>query len=192
MSSPIAGATNEIFCSYAHEDLQYIEALRSHLRQLEREGIISSWYDGLIGAGQHWQREIETHLKSANIILLFISADFLNSDFCMETELPIALDRSHRKDALVIPVILRSCDWQATPFAHLQALPTGVTPIEQWQHRDEAYTEIVKSIRGFVHSQQVPPMRCSLLNVPFHRNRLFTGREEILEKVYPRVVQRDA
>lgn len=184
MNSTLTGATNEIFCSYAHEDRQYIEAFRSHLGLLQREGIISCWYDGLIRAGQYEQREIETHLKSANIILLFISADFLNSDFCMEIELSIALDRSNRKEALVIPIIVRACDWQTAPFAHLQALPLGTTPIARWRHRDEAYTEIVKSIRGFVHDKQAPPMRCSLLNLPFHRNRLFTGREEILQQLH--------
>ncbi|HYT28755.1 MAG TPA: TIR domain-containing protein [Ktedonobacteraceae bacterium] len=184
MSSAIAGATNEVFCSYAHGDLQYIEAFRSHLRQLEREGIISCWYDGLIGAGQQWRREIEVHLNSANIILLFISPNFLASDFCMETELSIALQRSDRKEALVIPVIVRECDWQTSRFAYLQVLPREGKPIAQWRHRDEAYTEIVKSIRAFVYDQRVPPMRCSLLNLPFHRNRLFTGREEILHRLH--------
>jgi len=184
MSSGIVGATNEIFCSYAHEDFQYVEAFRLHLSQLQREGIISSWYDRLIRAGQHCQREIEMHLNSANIILLFVSADFLASDFCMETELPIALARSNHKEALVIPVIVRECDWQTAPFAHLQALPKGLTPITKWRYRDEVYAQIVKSIRGFVHNQQVPPMGCSLLNLPFHRNPLFTGCEEILQKLH--------
>jgi tetratricopeptide (TPR) repeat protein len=184
MSSATAEATNEVFCSYAHEDLQYIEAFRSHLRQLEREGIISCWYDGLTGAGQQWHREIEIHLNSANIILLFISPSFLASDFCMETELSIALQRSNRKEALVIPVIVRQCDWQTSRFAYLQALPREGKPIAEWRHRDEAYTEIVKSIRGFVYDQRVPPMRGLLLNLPFHRNHLFTGREEILHSLH--------
>jgi len=184
MSSATAEATNEVFCSYAHEDLQYIEAFRTHLRQLEREGIISCWYDGLTGAGQQWRREIEIHLNSANIILLFISPSFLASDFCMETELSIALQRSNRKEALVIPVIVRQCDWQTSRFACLQALPREGKPIAEWRHRDEAYTEIVKSIRGFVYDQRVPPMRGLLLNLPFHRNHLFTGREEILHRLH--------
>ncbi len=80
MSSAMASTTNELFCSYAHEDLPYIEAFYPHLRQIQREGIISCWYDRLIGAGQQLPRETETHLNSANIILLFASADFLNSD----------------------------------------------------------------------------------------------------------------
>jgi tetratricopeptide (TPR) repeat protein len=190
MSSVIAGATNEIFCSYAHGDLPYIEAFRSHLRQLEREGMISCWFDGLIGAGQQWRREIELHLKSANIILLFISPDFLESDFCMEFELPIALQRSDRKEALVIPVIARQCDWQTARFAHLQALPREGKPIAQWRHRDAAYTEIVKSIRGFVCEQQVPPMRCLLLNLPF-QNRLFTGRLEVLHRLHASLASKE-
>ena len=183
MNSSMSGATNEVFCAYAHEDLPYIEAFRSHLRLLEREGVISCWYDGLIGAGQQWRREIKTHLNNANIILLFISSDFMASDFCMETEL-IALQRSDRKEALVIPVIVRQCDWRTARFASLQALPREGKPIAEWRHRDGAYTEIVKNIRGFVSGQQVPPMRCLLLNLPFQRNRLFTGREEVLHRLH--------
>jgi tetratricopeptide (TPR) repeat protein len=184
MSSAIPGAANEIFCSYAPKDRQYIEAFQSHLSQLQREGTISCWYDGLITLGQHRQREIETHLNSANIILLFVSADFFADDLCMNIVLPAALQRSNNKDVLVVPVLVRQCDWRTAPFAHLQALPRDGKPIAAWRRRDEAYTEIVKSIRGFVHSQQVPPMRCSLLNLPFHRNRLFTGRAEILQKLH--------
>jgi len=37
MNSSMSGATNEVFCGYAHEDLPYIEAFGSHLRLLERE-----------------------------------------------------------------------------------------------------------------------------------------------------------
>lgn len=63
-------ATNEIFCSYAHEDRVYIEDFRKHLRQMERDGLINPGYLG--------HSEIMGHLQSANIILLFVS-----SDFCM-------------------------------------------------------------------------------------------------------------
>src|SRR5579884_1209264 len=109
MSSNTVSTTNEIFCLYAQKDLEYIEVFRRHLSLLQREGTINCWYDGLIEAGQHRQREIETHLNSANMILLFVSADFFADALCMNN-LPIALERSNRKEALVIPILLRECD----------------------------------------------------------------------------------
>jgi hypothetical protein len=63
-------------------------------------------------------------LESAQIILLLISADFLASDYCYGRELERALEHHESQTASVIPVILRSCDWQNTHFGKLQALPS--------------------------------------------------------------------
>jgi hypothetical protein len=54
---------------------------------------------------------------------LLISADFLASDYCYGIELQRALEGHQRGKARVIPIILRPCDWQTSPFAPLQCLP---------------------------------------------------------------------
>ena len=47
----------------------------------------------------------------------------------------------------MIPIVLYPCEWDTTPFAKLQALPTGAKPVERWPSRDEALTDVVKGIK---------------------------------------------
>ena len=92
----------EVFFSYAHEDKELRDELEKHLSLLKREGIIVSWHDRLIGAGQEWDGLINTHLNTAAVILLLVSADFLASDYCWGVEVQRALQRHEAGEACVI------------------------------------------------------------------------------------------
>ena len=102
----------EIFCCYARKDQTLLHELKAHLMPLQRRGLINIWADTDIGAGIAWKQEIEKHLDTAHIILLLVSADFMNSEYCYSTEMKHALERDKRKEARVIPIILRPVDWQ--------------------------------------------------------------------------------
>ena len=67
--------TIEVFISYSHKDQTFREELEIHLSNLKRQNIITSWYDGNIAPGAELKPQIMDHLKSAQIILLLISAD---------------------------------------------------------------------------------------------------------------------
>jgi hypothetical protein len=137
----------EIFFSYAHEDEPLRDELAKHLKLLERQGIIQSWHDRKITAGEEWKSEIDTHLESAEIILLLISADFLASDYCYNIEMKRSLERHKNNQARVIPVILRPVDWHRSPFGKLVALPTDEKPITTWPNQDEAFTDVAQGLR---------------------------------------------
>ena len=115
-----------IFISYAHEDVALRERLRVHLSQLERDGLVKAWDDREIPAGSRWADEIDERLESADVILLLVSADYIGSEFCYGKEMARAMERHNSTDdhAMVIPVILRKCDWKTAPFGRFQALPT--------------------------------------------------------------------
>jgi hypothetical protein len=78
--------------------------------------------------------------------LLLVSSDFLFSDYCYEKEGMRAMERDSAKEARVIPVILRPCDWTNTPFSKLQMAPKD-QPVVKWGDRDEAYLNVVQEIR---------------------------------------------
>jgi hypothetical protein len=137
----------EVFISYAHEDLAYLQELEKHLANLERQKLIASWYDGDITPGTEWQSQIMDRLNSAQIILLLVSADFINSDFCYSIEMEQALARHNANQARVIPIILRPVDWKGAPFAKFQALPTGAKPVTRWPTHDDAFLDVVEGIR---------------------------------------------
>jgi tetratricopeptide (TPR) repeat protein len=140
-------APAEIFFSYSHKDERLRDQLETHLRALEREGLVSGWHDRRITAGDEWKGAIDERLKTAKIILLLLSSDFIASDYCHDVELSCAMERHERHEARVIPVILRPCDWQHTIFARLQALPTNGRPVLRWTSRDEAFLNVVEGIR---------------------------------------------
>jgi hypothetical protein len=142
----------EVFFSYAHKDEALRDELAKHLKLLERQGVITAWHDRDITAGEEWKDAINSHLESANIILLLVSSNFLASDYCYDIELKRALERHESSEAQVIPVILRSVDWKTSPFGKLTALPKNGEPItsSSWKNEDEAFTDVVKGLRRLI------------------------------------------
>jgi hypothetical protein len=137
----------ELFFSYAHKDEGLRDELATHLKMLQRQGVITTWHDRQITAGSEWAGAIDTHLNSAGIILLLISPDFIASDYCYDIELTRAMERHEAGEAIVIPVILRPADWTDAPFGKLQALPKNAHPVTLWPNRDEAWLNVAQGIR---------------------------------------------
>src|SRR5437588_12694211 len=104
-----------LFYAYAQADEALRQELEDHLISLKRERLIAPWHKGSISAGSNWQQEITTHLDSAQVILLLLSASFLASDFCESTPLDRVIERHDTEQILVIPIILRPCDWRNYP-----------------------------------------------------------------------------
>lgn len=138
-----------IFISYSHKDDKYKNQLERHLAGLKRYSNVNTWFDQQILPGQLWEKEIETQLRNANIILQLVSSDFLASDFCMK-ELEIAIERDKTSEAVLIPIILRPCLWQSTILGKIQVLPPDGKPISSWQNEDEAFALVVEGIRRVI------------------------------------------
>lgn len=135
------------FISYAHADEELKTELTKHLEPLRRLKLIETWHDRKIKPGEEWDRSISTNLEKADIILLLVSIDFINSPYCYDIELERAIERQAAKQAEVVPIILRSCMWQQTPFGKLQALPKEARPVALWTNKDEALVNVAEGIR---------------------------------------------
>ncbi|MBF2085460.1 AAA-like domain-containing protein [Thermoleptolyngbya sp. C42_A2020_037] len=144
-----------VFFSYSHRDERLRDKLAPHLSMLQRQGIIKSWHDRKISAGIEWARAIDEHLNAAEIILLLVSADFLNSDYCYDIEMQQAIARHESGEARVIPIILRPVDWSGAPFGKLQAFPKNAKPVTKWSNQDEAFANIAQGIRQVAQEMAV-------------------------------------
>jgi hypothetical protein len=149
----------ELFFSYSHKDEALRDELATHLKLLQRQGIITAWHDRQITAGSEWAGAIDDHLNSARIILLLISADFIASDYCYDIELKRAMERHAAGEAVVIPIILRPADWSGAPFGKLQALPKNAQPVTTWSNRDEAWLNVTQGIRRVAAELAAKPYR---------------------------------
>jgi TIR domain len=153
----MASEAIEVFFSYAREDKALRNKLATHLSLMQHQGIIKAWYDGNIIGGTAWEKELLDHLDSARMILLLVSSDFLASTYSYETELALAMERHKKGEAIVIPIILRPCDWHGAPFGKLQALPEDAKAITKWEDQDDAFLSVAKGIRAAVQKLAAQP-----------------------------------
>lgn len=140
----------KIFYSYSHQDEAIRDQLETHLTLMKRQGLIAPWHDRCILPGQEFAEAIDSHLQAADIILLLVSVDFIASDYCYNIEMTTALEKHQNHKAVVIPIIVRTVDWQDAPFGHLKALPTDGQAVTAWSDRDAAWTNVSEGIKKVV------------------------------------------
>jgi hypothetical protein len=182
----------KIFFCYAHADEALLKKLKTHLSPLQREGLIDIWYDRDITAGTEWKREISERLDAAQVILLLVSPDFMDSDYCYSIEMKRALERHDRGEARVIPIILRPVYWQGA-LGKLQALPTDAKPVtdRDWYDKDTAFFNVVEGIRTVLEQ---PPSSLSSLPVAPTQNpapRISPSLKVLPEMVSPPLLRKN-
>lgn len=137
-----------IFISYAHADEEHRDRFVRHLSALRRDGQIVPWHDKEIQPGTDRAIEIDANLARADIVVLLVTADFVDSDDCFHIELGRALKRYRDGTAQVIPILVKPVDLGETPLAQLRPLPRDGRPVTQWPDRDAAWADVAAGIRG--------------------------------------------
>ncbi|MEM8909749.1 MAG: toll/interleukin-1 receptor domain-containing protein [Bacteroidota bacterium] len=143
-----------VFTSYAHKDEALREELDVHLAMVKRDPAVQIWNDRDIQPGAEWDDSIKSELNTADIILLLVSPRFLASRYIFEVEIKTALERHEKKEAIVVPIILKKCDWEDTEFHKLQALPRDAFPVVKWDDMDEAFVNVVEGIKKVIEVVQ--------------------------------------
>lgn len=133
--------------SYSHADEELRNKLEVHLAGLKHLGLINTWHDRRISAGQEFAHEIDHHFETADVVLLLVSPDFIASNYCYNLEMKRALERHENKAAIVIPIILRPCDWHDLPFGKLQAATLDGKPIIHFPTQDDGFFQVVQAIK---------------------------------------------
>ncbi|MEM8527743.1 MAG: COR domain-containing protein [Bacteroidota bacterium] len=145
----------DIFISYSKHDKSYLEDLRVSLRPFERKEQIKVWYDGEVEAGAEWDTDIKENLQKADIIIFLVSRDFIKTDYIWDVEIKAAMERHEKKEAVVIPLIIRPCSWTGddSPFKQLNALPTKGKAISKWEDVDEAWMNVDEGLKKVIEQR---------------------------------------
>lgn len=155
------GRAARVFVSYSHRDERQLNELKTHLSPLERLKLIETWYDRRIVAGEDFGEKINENIDSADIILLLVSADFIASDYCYQKEMERALERHAKKEARVVPVIVRDVDWKVIPeLSRLTAVPKDGRPVRNWPNKDTAWRDVSERVRAILEAMRdADPLR---------------------------------
>ena len=133
------------FVSYSHKDLEFLKELRTALSPLVRLQKLQLWDDRDIDAGEEWRKEIFQQMAESDIVICLVSADFVASDFCYQTEFGAALEAHQKGEKTIIPVRLRKTDWTDLPLSEIQGVPGEWISLAK--DKDEAWTEVSERIR---------------------------------------------
>lgn len=139
------------FISYSHQDLPYMEALKTALSPLLRSNKVQIWDDGCLLPGEPWENKIYQQLADADMVFCLISQDFIASEFCYNNELSAALAAHRKGEKQVIPIRIRECLWDKLEISQLQGLPA------QWMahpKEDAAWTEIARGVEKTIQALQ--------------------------------------
>ena len=129
------------------EDETLAGQLSRQLAVLRAQGRITEWSRGKVIPGQVVNDEVTKHLNAAQIILLFISPDYMASAACMQ-EMSRAIERHASHEAIVIPILLRPVAMlEDAPFAHIQGFPrNGRSVAESGSRKGSVFADIANEI----------------------------------------------
>ena len=147
--SEISTETINIYFLAAPEDEQQCIAVKKYLGPVIRNSkrAIEIESDFEIPPGQD-VKQYKEKLYNADIVLAFISSDFINDD---ETYLRTqkVIERYNRNETVMLPILVRNCMWKSTPFVNLPLLPKNIQPLNNkqfWNSEDDALTAVVTDI----------------------------------------------
>lgn len=136
-----------LFLSYCHLDEEKVKEFTKHLAPLKTNGLIIEWYDRKILAGQDFHDTIDNNLRRADIICLFISANFLASKECNK-EKDKALEYREKTGITVIPIIVSDCGWlDIKDISSLMVLPTDGKPIDNYSNTSTAWHIVYEGLK---------------------------------------------
>lgn len=158
----------KLFISYSHADETLKDKLEKHLTMLRRQEIIEPWSDRMMNVGAHIDETVLQKLEEADVVLLLVSADFLASEYCYSKEMKRAVERHRQGECMVIPVILRPCDWHPAPFGKLLAAPKDGLAVTTWANQDEALTDVARQVRRAV--EELGSAANKAANSPVHKS----------------------
>lgn len=144
----------KIFISYSRKDKAYKEELVEFLAPMRRKGIIESWNDKDIIAGEQWEDELLEQLAAAHIVIFLISSSFLNSDYINRVEINGAIERHKNRELVIIPVLVRSSDFLTSDLSSFQSLPSDLKPISTWNDSDSAWLNVTEGLKKVIQSIQ--------------------------------------
>ena len=94
-------------------------------------------------------------MEQAQLYLLLVSSSFIESNYCFEKEFARATERQEAGEAVIIPIIVRECDWNIPALRRFKALPDDGKPIisRHWHSPDEAFANVATGLRKLLESK---------------------------------------
>jgi TIR domain len=143
-----------ILIAYSSEDIKLLPRVIQLLVTLQEQGNDIGWQSNEIHFNRQWENMREDYLSHVDLILLLITPAFIASKYCYCKHLAWAISQ-HNKRAYIMPILLRACIWEGTPFAQLSTItPNNRRAVDEWTKSTRAFKQIGIDIRDTIEYLQ--------------------------------------
>ena len=122
---------NQVFLSYAHEDVEWRDEFTLMFGPAVKRGSISLWSDENIAVGRNWSKNIDQALESARAGLLLVTPHFLTSEFITAVELKRLLSLAKTAGFAIYWVPVSPSLYTETPLDAIEASWDPRRPLDQ-------------------------------------------------------------
>lgn len=139
---------NHVYISSHPKDRQWLDRLQIVLSPLIRASRIQVWDETQITLGALRDEEIRSSLQRAQIIILLVSADLLNSDFIMNQHLPNWLEMAKQSKIQILWFLVGDCLVDMTPISSFEPIYNRNQPLNllSTPEQDQALRQIAQRI----------------------------------------------
>ena len=141
---------SRIFISYAHggNGLKWKAALLRALHVFEQHHLLDVWQDGRIREGAIWADDIASAMNNAQLAVVLLSKEALESQFILNTEFPCLKERQQRDKLPVFPVICEPCNWWDHDWLRATQAPNGANPLLELSEtaQDQVFRKLATAI----------------------------------------------
>ncbi len=136
----------KLFISYSSKDQAFKEEFETHSVMLRRLGLVESWDMGMIKPNDAWDAKVQAALDAADIVVMLLSSNFLNSEYIWDKEFLTTLGRWQRGECKIAAVVLSKCGWRDTLLKDIQLISKGRV-IDEAANRNTAWYEAVEDLK---------------------------------------------
>jgi NACHT domain len=154
-----------LVCIAAPTDAPFLASWEKQLLPLQQTGQLSFWSERALQAGEERFKQLLVHINQADVIILFLSADFFASNECLIL-MDHALQRLRTGIGRVVPLLVRPVLWRESALRTFACLPANEVPVSTWENQDEGWHACVLSL------QRLLGLRSS------YAQRSFTGKRD--------------
>jgi hypothetical protein len=139
----IFNAGSTVLVSYSHRDSKHVEEFMTWMPKGSEDRIVY-WEDSRINMETPWPEDMAGLLQSATAAVLFVSADYLASDFMVEDRLPQLLRPAEERGLVILPIIVGPSRFTNSTLARYQALNDPSKPLTTLsaQERDRVFERL--------------------------------------------------
>ena len=141
-----------IFISYSHKDDQkYIDELQKFLSVIVKKEVVDVWCDTKFQGGEDWHKEIQKALKTTKVAILFVSINFLTSEYIDQYELKPLLVAADAEKVILLPILLASCPISTSELHRYQFI-NGMIPLNKMSkaNQEAFWTEVAYRVEALL------------------------------------------